>query len=156
MDTHEYQIWLVPSSTASQRRYTIESVKESGGTHVSTFPGNKGVTANHERVELNAQLEREGDTEHRYVLVRAPLGDATRQIEIAREFIRAHNRADMDDWNLGAPLTFDNEADLLLHIYQALMQGTYGNVEQDGNTYNVEISAHDSKSGNPIIFSWEL
>ncbi len=84
-------------------------------------------------------------------------------MQIVEEFVALHKINNILDWE---PVGVDSQ-DKLLRMYDRLMMGDYGDVRDNG-TYNdsgeivepptefeIEISAHDSKTGNPVIFEWE-
>lgn len=72
---------------------------------------------------------------------------------IAHDFIRQHKNADIDNW---APYNLSSEAAKLGRIFNNLEQGVYGEVttHHDG-IREVEISGHESATGNPVLFEWE-
>ena len=72
---------------------------------------------------------------------------------IAYDFIRQHKNADVDNW---APYNLSSEAAKLERIFNNLEQGVYGEVttHHDG-IREVEISGHESATGNPVLFEWE-
>jgi hypothetical protein len=80
------------------------------------------------------------------------------KIEIAKDYIKNHKNTDIWGWaEQSNALTAGNpENNILLNVYDKLMSGDFGEVkENDYDEYEIEISGHESKSGNPIIFEWE-
>jgi len=62
----------------------------------------------------------------------------------------------MDDINNWRPMELSNDKKYL-EIYNRLASGSYGEVrENDFDEYEIEISGNESKTGNPIIFEWEM
>jgi len=70
------------------------------------------------------------------------------RIQLAKDFVSMHKNANIDDWQ---PLyIFGNSK--YLAIYHNLIDGVYGNTGSDDEDRAVEISSHESKTGNSILF----
>ena len=91
---------------------------------------------------------------------------SNKQIQIAKDFISNHKNDNAEDWFLQCQPGTDDEQ--YLEIYAKLEGGTFGECrdnaefDEDGELikeateFEIEISGFESKSGNPIIFEWEL
>lgn len=85
--------------------------------------------------------------------------------QVVTDFISLHRNSDIKDWFLQCRSYTDN--DKYLEIYAKLIGGVFGfpvddaQYNDDGEIikaateYSVEISGFESKSGNPIIFTWD-
>jgi hypothetical protein len=72
------------------------------------------------------------------------------KIQIARDYIAEHKDNNVFDW---IPCG-SNDDEKLLIIFSNLESGVYGEVIEKEDGFEIEISSHDSHSGNPIIFEW--
>ncbi|MGH1438224.1 MAG: hypothetical protein ACRBG0_27570 [Lewinella sp.] len=72
--------------------------------------------------------------------------------QIAQDFVDAHKNNNLDEWQVAGI----NKEQKLDSVYNNLVAGVYGNVEIDGNNGTIEIDKFDSRSGNPIIFDFEI
>jgi hypothetical protein len=80
----------------------------------------------------------------------------SKKISIAKEFISLHKDSDLEDLMTGRGLYNDDAK--LLAIYHELVGGVYGEVSETDweHEMEIEISGFESKSGNPIMFNFEL
>jgi len=78
----------------------------------------------------------------------------SQKIETAKHFILSHKNNNAEDWFLQCQHGTDK--DQYLEIYSKLEGGEFGEVTTDDwGDFRIEISSHNSKTGNPIIFEWE-
>lgn len=89
-----------------------------------------------------------------------------KKVQVAKDFIANHKNNNVDDWFLRCSASTNNGK--YLQIYDNLESGLFGecrgNAEfnddcelvKEASEFEVEISDHESKTGNPIIFEWEL
>jgi hypothetical protein len=77
-------------------------------------------------------------------------------IEVGKNFVELHKDSDITRWDTGS--YYDGD-DAYLCVYDNLECGVYGEVRKEVNKdeieYEIEINGHSSKSGHPILFSWE-
>jgi hypothetical protein len=88
----------------------------------------------------------------------------SKKIEIAKEFVALHKNNNIDDWVLRC--ADKDQAHII--VYRRLVDGVYGEVrdnaeydddgeiEVEATEFEIEIGRFDSKSGNPVIFEWEV
>jgi hypothetical protein len=78
------------------------------------------------------------------------------KIQVAKDYVSHHKNDDPDLWMMNERKFGDEK---LLSIYHHLMAGTFGEVRRldydFSSEYEIEISSHDSKTGNPVLFTWE-
>ena len=77
------------------------------------------------------------------------------KVEIANNFILSHRQIDVDEW---APFHLSGDAKLE-HIFNNILQGLYGECREvddllGSGEYEIEISSHDSRSGNSVLFNF--
>ena len=79
-----------------------------------------------------------------------------KKIEIATEYISMHKNTELAEWMEANSYQIPTETEILLNVFVKLSQGEFGDIEEDGSgNFQIEISGHESKTGNPIIFEWE-
>ena len=75
------------------------------------------------------------------------------KIDIAHDFILSHKEIDLDAWT---PFHLSGDAKLE-QIFNNILQGLYGECNEvdhlvGSGEYEIEVSSHDSRSGNPVFF----
>ena len=75
------------------------------------------------------------------------------KVEIANNFILSHK--EIEEW---APFHLSGDAKLE-HIFNNILQGLYGECREvddllRSGEYEIEISSHDSRSGNSVLFNF--
>lgn len=80
-----------------------------------------------------------------------------RRIEIGREFVALHKNSNIDEWLVNGK----TEDERYLDVYHNLDGHVFGCLEvvekfDDTEEYQITISSTDSRSGDPILFSWEV
>ncbi len=68
-----------------------------------------------------------------------------KKTEIAAKFISLHKKEYRNNW-IGK--------DDLESVYHNIRDGLYGECRKNDEFFEIEISSHESKTGNPILFTF--